>query len=60
MTERSRKSFLFELTVLNVDYKMDVLKRAEHAVAKLAREEWIKLRQCIDKCLSAAITFERN
>jgi hypothetical protein len=37
---------------------MDVLKKARRVVAKLTKEDRIKLRLCIDECLSAAIMFE--
>ncbi|MCS7114722.1 MAG: hypothetical protein RMJ15_01140 [Nitrososphaerota archaeon] len=39
---------------------MDVLERAERAVAKLTEEDRYKLRQCIDECLCAAIMFDEN
>lgn len=40
--------------------KMDALKRAERAVAKLTEENRCKLRNCIDECLCAAILFDET
>ncbi|MGB9684330.1 MAG: hypothetical protein ACPL1Z_05310 [Candidatus Bathyarchaeales archaeon] len=46
--------------VLNVDDRMDVLERAERVIAKLTESDRIKLRYCIDECLSAAIMFDET
>ena len=39
---------------------MDALERAKRVIAKLTDEDRIKLRQCVDKCLSAAIMFNKT
>jgi len=55
------EKFLFDISHLNLDdNKMDVLKRAERAVARLTEEDRCKLRQCIDECLCAAMLFDET
>ncbi|MEM3827959.1 MAG: hypothetical protein QXP36_01910 [Conexivisphaerales archaeon] len=39
---------------------MDEIEKAQHIIAKLTEENRIKLRQCIDECLSAAIKFNET
>lgn len=39
---------------------MDVLERTERVVEKLTEADRIKLRRCIDECLSAALMFDET
>ena len=39
---------------------MGVLEKAENLVARLTKEDRIKLRQLADKCLAAAIKFNET